>query len=275
MTMLPTWSTYVTNGAVNGVAGAGKKYDYYVCSCDRLEDMEAKSSWHQREAVLFWRGLDRDGSPQARSFFGDSLSLTEFPSERHLHPRYVFPKLSLQYPELLNVYVCGNHLQGNLSGTASARWEGLVREYVEWPAYIAHRYLLYLPGNECSGRLPFLFLSGNLVFVVSDWIVEEVVLRLVRPWEHFIPVRADGSDVVAKVRWAIKNDAMARSIAQAGLLRMRNLLSCGSVLKFTAMAISLYASVYDAEGPATNSSYIQPDILIGGRYVNVSQLRCP
>lgn len=39
---------------------------------------------------------------------------------------------------------------------------------------------------------------------------------LVKPWQHYVPVSHDLSDLIERIRWAHDNDAEAKKIALAG-----------------------------------------------------------
>lgn len=249
-TILPMWTAPLTSALIRNESRYRQKhYD-----CRNLSASLSPVPWLERPQKLYWRGLDRTYG--GRVVFGSSMGVEEFPSKLELHPRLVFPHLSLQHADIIDVFLCGNHIPRNVTGTSFFRMAGLVRECAEWPEYIRSRYLLYLPGNICSERLPKLFLSGSLVFLVDDWIVDELFKLLLRPWVHYVPVRADGTDVVAKVVWAIKNDDMARAIAERGLHRARFILSCKMPLVFTALFLDRYAQVFSRSGDYSNSSYV-------------------
>ena len=38
----------------------------------------------------------------------------------------------------------------------------------------------------------------------------------IRPWEHFVPVKSDMSDLIEKIEWARSHDAEAQAIAANG-----------------------------------------------------------
>lgn len=113
-----------------------------------------------------------------------------------------------------------------------------IGEWHKLPREAVHRfkYVLDVDGNTFSGRYLGLLKSGSLVFKVgfdngkfinvhsvthsstaqstafleyfSDWL---------RPYEHYIPVKVDLSDLVDRVQWAIDNDDEARRIQQQGM----------------------------------------------------------
>jgi hypothetical protein len=94
-----------------------------------------------------------------------------------------------------------------------------------------YKYLLDVDGTTFSGRYLGLLRSGSLVFKVGFTIqfvlythryflqatvFEEYFNDWLRPFEHYIPVLPDLSDLVEKIEWAINHDAEARMIQERG-----------------------------------------------------------
>lgn len=70
----------------------------------------------------------------------------------------------------------------------------------DWAQY---RHCIDLPGRGYSGRVPALFLLGCTV-----WIAERAASKqqywwgLLEAGVHYVPIKADGSDMAEKIRWA-------------------------------------------------------------------------
>ena len=62
--------------------------------------------------------------------------------------------------------------------------------------------------------------SNSLIFKAS--LAREPFENWLKPYEHFIPVEMDLSDLGDKVEWAIQNDEEARKIAENGSKFVRN-----------------------------------------------------
>ncbi|KAH6574744.1 hypothetical protein BASA62_002316 [Batrachochytrium salamandrivorans] len=77
-----------------------------------------------------------------------------------------------------------------------------------------YKYAMDIDGNSFSGRFFRLLESGSLVFKMT--IFNEYFERWIVPWEHYIPVAVDLSDLEEKITWARNNDAEARRIAESG-----------------------------------------------------------
>jgi hypothetical protein len=75
-----------------------------------------------------------------------------------------------------------------------------------------HKYLLDVDGNTFSGRFFSFLYSGSLVFKAT--IFKEHFERWLKPYEHYIPIEMDFSDLEDKVKWAMRHDAEAKRMAE-------------------------------------------------------------
>ncbi|KAJ7699767.1 glycosyl transferase family 90-domain-containing protein [Mycena metata] len=73
-----------------------------------------------------------------------------------------------------------------------------------------YKYLLDVDGMTYSGRFLGILRSWGLVFKAT--VFEEYFNGWIRPYEHYVPVLPDLSDLLQKVEWARAHDAEARMI---------------------------------------------------------------
>ena len=74
-----------------------------------------------------------------------------------------------------------------------------------------HQYVLDVDGNGWSARLPTLLWGGALVFragIYSNFMDG----GFLRPFEHYVPVRLDFSDLEERIEWAVSNPAKVQEI---------------------------------------------------------------
>ncbi|KAJ7785249.1 hypothetical protein DFH07DRAFT_763846 [Mycena maculata] len=170
-------------------------------------------AWDDKIPKLYWRGKTPGGQISGSNY--------------RSFPRFRAVDMARAHPELMDVefsgfhnYLCGKNCDGN----------AIMAEYGH------HRHLFParrdLDGNSFSGRYFGLLRSGSLVFKASDLvsfsnsyieyprfqtsIFSEYFNDWLRPFEHYIPVLPDLSDLAQKVEWAIEHDAEARAIQEAG-----------------------------------------------------------
>lgn len=83
------------------------------------------------------------------------------------------------------------------------------------------KYQLNIDGTVAAYRFPFLLAGDSLVFKQDSKYYEHFYSDL-QPWKHYIPVKADLSNLVQLLKWALENDGEARKIAKAGQDYARN-----------------------------------------------------
>jgi len=88
-----------------------------------------------------------------------------------------------------------------------------VTSYLTIPDLTQYAFLIDIGGNGYSGRLKFLLFTKRPVLIVDRNYVEYFHDDLV-PYEHFIPVKEDLSDLMEKVTWMKQNHESCLKIAE-------------------------------------------------------------
>ncbi|KAJ7138127.1 glycosyl transferase family 90-domain-containing protein, partial [Mycena epipterygia] len=159
--------------------------------------------WSDKLSKIYWRGTSSGGQ-----IFG---------SNYHTFTRFKLVDFARQNSDLIDVAMttfanelCGSECdretiihEYNITGNGAPREE----EYM-------YKYLLDVDGTTFSGRYLGLLRSGSLVFKAT--VFEEYFNDWLRPFEHYIPVLPDLSDLMEKLEWAISHDAEARMIQERG-----------------------------------------------------------
>lgn len=85
-------------------------------------------------------------------------------------------------------------------------------ESVSISDHLEYKYLISVDGNTAAWqRVPWILQSGSvLLFVETD--VEEWFYHDLKPWEHYVPIKKDFSDLMEKVEWLRQNDEEAKRI---------------------------------------------------------------
>ncbi|KAJ7701083.1 hypothetical protein B0H17DRAFT_1045961 [Mycena rosella] len=177
--------------------------------------------WDAKIPRLYWRGKSSGGR----------ISGTNY----RAFPRFRAVDIGRENLDLMDVALSGFHAslcdddcdaaaikaEYNITGTSTPR-----------ETVYGYKYALDLDGNSFSGRYLGLLRSGSLVFKVPSPVCILQTIELLtraqttifaeyfndwlRPFEHYIPVLPDLSDLVEKIEWAVAHDAEARAIQQAG-----------------------------------------------------------
>jgi hypothetical protein len=87
-------------------------------------------------------------------------------------------------------------------------------DYISFPDLVKkYSILIDVEGNGYSGRLKHLLWSNRPVILI-DRLHKEFFYDNLKPWEHYIPVKRDLSDLIEKIKWCKNNKKDAYKIAQ-------------------------------------------------------------
>nr|GAT52746.1 predicted protein [Mycena chlorophos] len=194
--------------------------------------------WADKKSLLYWRGASTGGR----------IRSTPTGSNHHLFPRFRFLTLAKNNTSLMDVRMTsfaheycktddGCHftpivIQYSIFGPKAPRREAL-----------GYKYLLDIDGNTFSGRFLGLLRSGSLVFKAT--VYQEFFNDWLRPYEHFIPVKYDLSDLVQKVEWAQAHDDEARRIQETGKLFADKLMTDAQNDCYMALVLLEWARLYN------------------------------
>ena len=163
--------------------------------------------WSEREPVLFWRGSSTNNGWTAA---GERVrSLAEIPR--------VAMALRLRGHPHADVRLFGGWIQPESEAEVRAWFqaEGIDGDRRSMPEHARHRFQLDIDGVANAWATLERFLCGSCVFKVESpfemWFYDRL-----RPWVHYVPVAADGSDIEARLDWALAEPEAARAIAEAG-----------------------------------------------------------
>ena len=95
---------------------------------------------------------------------------------------------------------------------------GILAGYVDQMTWLVRKFALDIDGNTNAWSNLFTrLLAGCCVIKIESpfgfrqWYYDEL-----KPWQHFVPVRADLSDLLEKIEWCRMHDAECAEIAAAG-----------------------------------------------------------
>ena len=170
----------------------------------------SQSSWlRTRRHVVIWRG--------AATSRGGALF---HPDGTAASVRAQAVALSARRPELLDARFAGRNddLQLSPSDRAAVRARGWGADgvgFITWQQLRRYRAALVLDGNTVADRIPQLLFSGLAMLKQESPLREAWYAKLV-PYVHYIPVRADLSDLEAQLEWAMSNETRLHAIAVNG-----------------------------------------------------------
>ncbi|KAL3815510.1 hypothetical protein ACHAXA_006207 [Cyclostephanos tholiformis] len=146
--------------------------------------------WEQKEGRAVWRG--KYGASKKTN---DEIKFALV--SKHLHSSLVNAKFS------------------ELSKGAPKRMLG---SYMDMKNQLTYKYIISIEGNDVSSGLKWMLLSNSVVLMppctMESWAMEGKL----KPFVHFIPLRADMSNVEEMVRWAESHPKETRLISERSTL---------------------------------------------------------
>ena len=102
-----------------------------------------------------------------------------------------------------------------------------------------YKYLIHVDGHVSAYRLTRELYSGSLLLIVkspnnySMWFTS-----LLKPYEHYIPIKEDLSDLIEKILWCQQNDDKCKKIAYTSYNLAINELTLDKALKYMAYTLN-------------------------------------
>ncbi|XP_060785351.1 protein O-glucosyltransferase 2 isoform X4 [Neoarius graeffei] len=119
---------------------------------------------------------------------------------------------------------------------------GPLVKHVSFFDFFKYKYQINVDGTVAAYRMPYL-LSGDSVVLKQDSIYYEHFYSQLKPWVHYIPIKADLSDLLEKIQWAKEHDEEAQKIAQAGQQFARTYLMGDSIFCYYFKLFQEYAKL--------------------------------
>lgn len=186
------------------------------------------TSWASKKNQAFWRGSTTNGiytSNNWKSF-----------------PRAQLVLLSLKHPSLIDAKFV-TFVQGAESCPEMLARPELVGHSITPQDSLIYKYLIDIDGNTCAwSRLYWTLLSNSVVFKqVTDNI--EWYYCAIEPYKHFIPIKADLSDLPNQIIWAKKNDRKLKRIAKSSTKFVQKNLNQEMIYLYFYLVLKRYAEL--------------------------------
>jgi len=162
-------------------------------------------AWNDKKPILYWRGMSNGGHIIGHNY--------------RKFPRFRLVDIARNHSDIIDAKMTKF---AETHCTTDCDRDAIINEYdINGPQspkedIYKYKYLLDVDGNTFSGRYLGLLKSGSLVF--KSTVFDEYFNDWLRPYEHYIPVHADLSDLVEKIEWAMAHEDEARLIQETGKL---------------------------------------------------------
>lgn len=201
--------------------------NFYYKNC-----LKHDKSFDKKKSGILWRGSDSTDSCEI-DIFGRTTRL-EICRKYKDHKLFDF---GLTVPKQIK--------DGEILEKDKDLFKGKVKVY----ELVDHKYNVFLEGNDCSSGLLW-GLAGNTVPIVpypmtfeTDWMdgyyVDGVKIELT-PYQHFIPIKQDTSDLEEKYNWCLSHEKQCLEIIEGGKKFARDFLRDDFFLETRKKFVSLY-----------------------------------
>ncbi len=169
-----------------------------------------RKSWNARTGTIVWRG-----STTGRGRKADD-EMTADDAELSLRTRVCLTLRGVPGTDVRFARI----VQSRAPEADKLRLQraGVFGEVIEPTAWLSHRFALDIDGNSNTWSNFFTrLLAGCCVIKVASPLgYRQWYYDALKPWEHFVPVEADLSDLLEKIDWCRANDRACAEIAAAG-----------------------------------------------------------
>ncbi|KQW77611.1 hypothetical protein ASC89_20830 [Devosia sp. Root413D1] len=176
-------------------------------AAERKQSLERALPWNDRSAALVWRG-------------GMNSQLSFDPDMAHSRPdlcsqRLLACLLLRHVPDTDVKFAPAWHRH---AGPALYQQLGVVGLQLAPDSWLERKYALDIDGfsNAWSNLFTRLLFGCCVLKVESRHGFRQWYYDRLRPWEHYVPVAADLSDLIERFDWVRSHDAECRDIAQRG-----------------------------------------------------------
>lgn len=179
--------------------------------------------WESKSHLLFFRGGD--------SGIWDLRRWPDFPRPKLM-------KLSNEYPDLIDAkFSYLHHRQFH----EYAHQQGFMGEWISMQETIQHKYLMDIDGNCApTPRFPLLLHSNSVILKnMTDSMLW--FYGTIKPYEHFIPVKENLSDLLTQLAWAKNHDEECQKISENARKLAAEVLSPESIYLYLYQLLCEYS----------------------------------
>ncbi len=192
-----------------------------------IEEGSRKWPWESKTAKAFWRGATTGGWLTALTW--DQIA------------RVKLAIIGSACPDKIDARITGV-VQCDPEIPALIKKQGLLGKHISQGDHLKYKYLVDVDGNSCSFERYFWVLLSNCVVLKQITPNVQWYYSALKPYEHFIPVKQDLSDLMEQIQWAQTHDQEAKQIAQNATAFIKNELSTEDIFVYMTHLLREYAT---------------------------------
>ena len=78
-----------------------------------------------------------------------------------------------------------------------------------------YKYLVQVDGHVAAFRLSWMLQSGSTILMVKSWDDLQIWFQpMMKPWKHYVPIKANLSDLKEQLEWCQNNDSECKKMAE-------------------------------------------------------------
>ncbi len=188
-----------------------------------------KYPWHSKINSVFWRG----------SATGADIGSNSFPRKEFL----AYAKSQTIIDAGFTGYT--EYLPQNLLKDLSNNYP--IQKIVTRPEHLAYKFLIDIDGNSCTySHMAWILYSNSLLMKHQSNNIQWYYNKI-KPYEHYIPVKSDFSDLLTQYEWAISHDTKVQQIVKNAQQLAKEVFSPDSIMEATAQAFNQYHNLTHVE----------------------------
>jgi hypothetical protein len=201
--------------ALNGHFGALKQ----------IEEGKKKYPWEKKENTAFWRG-----ATSGRMF--SSKDFLEM-------PRTKIVQFSLNKPHLVDARFTF-FAQCTDPEVVQSMYAAYFDKMSSIKKHLKSKYQLLIDGNSCAyGRAYWQLFSECPIFKQKSPHIQWYYRNLI-PYQHYIPLKEDCSDLIEKIQWAQAHDKEVKQIAENAYKFAQKNLKYSDILYYVYLVLTEY-----------------------------------
>lgn len=194
-----------------------------------VRQAEEKYPWSQKISAAVWRGSTTGGIYNRDNFL--------------FFPRSQAVRLSLKFPSLVNAKFTQLTQHSDSKKKIKKRFEEYFGNLYSISEHMRYKYQLLIDGNSCAYSGAYWRFFSNCTVFKQDSPNIQWYYKVLKPNIHYVPLRADLSDLIDKIKWAKKHDEEMRMISVQSQLFAQNNLTRADILYYLYLVLTEYAKL--------------------------------
>lgn len=200
-----------------------------------IEEMNGIFPWHMKQPTVFWRGAST----------GAGLGYDNWRNVARI--ALCLRAKAINDVRVIDVGFSNIIALGNPDHEKRILELGLLKGFVPFADFLKYRYQVDVDGFANAWISCFTKLASHAVTLKISSSLRQWYYSQLSPWQHFIPVQADASDLIEIIEWLRAHDSEAHAIAENAFVLMSGI----TLQSESKTMVRLLAAVLARQVPST------------------------